>query len=422
MTASFHFPLAMVVDDEAFMRKLLSIQLRALGCKSVLCFESGEDALAHLDQIDEVALILCDLQMPGMDGIEVLRQLGIKGYRGALVLVSGEDNLTLTMAHKLAAAHGLKVMGAIRKPVQPEVLKRLLSDANAMMPLDASPTEVLPFSIDDLADGIRGGQLVNHYQPKVSTRTGRVVGMEALVRWQHPRHGLIYPDAFISLAEEHGLIDELTQAVLVGSGGALADLKQWLARGLDIHVAVNVSMNSVLDLNFPDVVAQMAAEVGVPLSHVVLEITENRLNTDMRSVIDVLTRLRLKRLKLSIDDFGTGYSSLAQLHELPFDELKIDRKFVHQAHRDSALDSKLEASVNMASDLGMETTGEGVETVEDWLHLQQRGCEIAQGDWIAKPMESDTVMAWVATWNGSLHSLPGLIDQAFDPVVAQTSG
>ncbi len=410
MNAASIYTLAMVIDDEAFMRKLVATQLRTLGCKSVLCHESGEDALASLaEQLDEVGLILCDLQMPGLDGIEVLRRLGLMNYRGALVLVSGEDSLTLAMAQKLASAHGLNVLGALRKPVQPDMLKKLLS-APTPTASECTPSRTPPqFRAAELADAIESGQLVNHYQPKVSTRSGRMVGLETLVRWQHPELGLVFPDSFIPLAEECGLIDALTHAVLAGSNGALCHLKRWTDSGLDLHVAVNVSMHSLHDLNFPNVISQLALDAGVNLSRVVLEVTESRLNTDMCSAIDVLTRLRLKRLRLSIDDFGTGYSSLAQLHELPFDELKIDRRFVHKAHLDHALDSILEASINIGSDLGMETTGEGVETVEDWLHLQQKGCDIAQGYWIARPMEAGRVAAWIANWNSELHRLPGLV-------------
>lgn len=407
MNAHPNYPVAMVIDDEAFMRKLVATQLRSLGCKSVICHESGADALTTLaQQVGDIRLILCDLQMPGMDGIEVLRRLALMNYAGALILISGEDNLTLAMAQKLANAHGLNVLGALRKPVQPDQLKEILSKLQPTTTAHGQTDNSRQFSSAELTAGIQAGQLVNHYQPKVSTVSGRVVGLEALVRWQHPELGLIYPDAFISLAEESGLIDTLTHAVLAGHRGALAHLKSWLDNGLDLHLAVNVSMRSLHDLNFPNVIAQLAQEAGVGMHNLILEVTESMLNMDMRSVMDVLTRLRLKRLKLSIDDFGTGYSSLAQLNELPFDELKIDRRFVHQAHLDHALSSILEGSINIGKDLGMEITGEGVETVEDWRHLQGMGCDIAQGYWIAKPMEAASVLSWIADWNGRLQNLP----------------
>lgn len=399
MKTSEIYPTALVIDDEAFMRKVLATQLRSLGCKGVICHESGESALNTLQQSkDDIKLILCDLQMPEMDGIEVLRHLGDMGYSGSLILVSGEDNLTLSMAKKLAQAHGLNLLGGLRKPAQSADLEALLSRLPAPARKAERSSQTKQICAEELANGIRQGQLVNHYQPKVSIHTGKVVGMEALVRWRHPEHGLVYPDAFIALAEENGLIDQLTHAVLAGENGALAHLQQWRQAGFDLHVAVNVSMDSLHDLGFPNVIAQLAQDAGIGLQNLVLEITETRLGTNMRSVIDVLTRLRLKRVRLSIDDFGTGHSSLAHLQDLPFDELKIDRRFVHLAHQDQAADNMLAACMKIARDFGIETTGEGVETEADWLHLQRAGCDIAQGYWIAKPMPQEQVIDWLKNW------------------------
>ncbi len=402
---------ALVIDDEAFMRKLLERQLQATGCTHVACFESGVDALAYIQAAtsEPVDLVLCDLQMPVMDGIEVVRHLGRAGYQGALVLVSGEDTRTLCVAERLAQAHGIRVPGVLNKPVKPEQLKALIE-------LTQAPEQALRVQVDrpqlgaaDLMQALAKGQLVNHYQPKVCLQTGRVVGMEALVRWAHPDHGLIYPDVFITLAEEHGLIDELTRMVLAGPAGALRHLRGWMDHGLELHVAVNVSMDNLHDLRLPDFIASAAHEAGVGLGHLVLEITESRLNNDLVCASDILARLRLKRLRLSIDDFGTGYSSFVQLNDLPFDELKVDRRFVNNACRSHAQDSILEASSNLARNLGMTITGEGVETEDDWRHLQRRGCHLAQGYWIARPMAADMVPVWIAGWEVRRASLPGMV-------------
>jgi EAL domain-containing protein (putative c-di-GMP-specific phosphodiesterase class I)/FixJ family two-component response regulator len=404
-----HIDQAVVIDDEAFMRKLLERQLQSVGCRAVSCFECGTDALDMLVEHGErVSLLLCDLQMPVMDGIEVVRRLGQMSYRGALVLVSGEDTRTLLVAEKLAKAHGLNVLGVLHKPVKPEQLKMLVANAAKARSQPLRSSNNRDVSVQELAEAIRLGQLVNHYQPKVCLRTGRVVGMEALVRWQHPVLGLVYPDAFVAKAEEHGLIDDLTKEVLAGSSGAMRHLRQWTEAGLELHVAVNVSMDNLHDLTLPDFIAQAAQDAGVGLGHLVLEITESRLTSDMIMAADILARLRLKRLRLSIDDFGTGYSSLAQLNDLPFDELKVDRRFVNNACRDHGQDSILEASMNLARNLGMQTIGEGVETEDDWRHLQRRGCHVAQGYWIAKPMPVDAVCGWVAQWEVRRPSLPGV--------------
>jgi EAL domain-containing protein (putative c-di-GMP-specific phosphodiesterase class I)/CheY-like chemotaxis protein len=406
-----HIKNVIVIDDEAFMRKLLERQLQAAGCQSVTCFASGVDALAYLDAgAVQTDLILCDLQMPVMDGIEVVRRLGQVGYRGALALVSGEDTRTLVVAEKLARAHGIRVLGVLNKPVRPEHLRAMIERAHAPAQDQSqrARSDRPALGPSELALALTQGQLVNHYQPKVCLKTGRVVGVEALSRWAHPDHGLIYPDAFIALAEEHDLIDALTREVLTGPAGALAHLRAWMDRGLALHVAVNVSMDNLHDLSLPDFVAQAAHDAGVGLGHLVLEITESRLNNDMVCASDILARLRLKRLRLSIDDFGTGYSSLAQLNDLPFDELKVDRRFVNNACVNHGQDSILQASINLARNMGMAVTGEGVETEDDWRHLQRRGCDLAQGYWIARPMPADMLPGWMAQWEDRRQTLPGV--------------
>lgn len=403
---------AMVIDDEAFMRKIIALQLRSLGCKSVSCHESGKDALSVLaENPDHVHLVVCDLQMPIMDGVEVVSSLGAIGYRGALILVSGEAQRILDAAKRLAHAHGLNVLGVLNKPVQPArmawLLNRLGDGKTGDVSRNLKPKRQI--SAMELSAAIDQGHMVNHYQPKVCLRTGRVMGFEALVRWQHPDHGLIYPDEFVSVAEDSGLIGRLTQAVIAGPGGALHHLGRWLATGLDVHVAVNVSMENLADQRFPDFIVAAGRNAKVSLTKLVLEVTESRINPDARLIGEVLTRLRLKRLSLAIDDFGTGYSSLAQLQELPFDEMKIDRRFVSHAHQDRVNNSILDASIDMARALNMITIGEGVESIEDWRHLQRKGCDMAQGYWIAKPLPFEQIAAWLTTWHERMRSHPELL-------------
>jgi EAL domain-containing protein (putative c-di-GMP-specific phosphodiesterase class I) len=419
MNANGKYLGAMVIDDEDFMRKLIALQLRALGCQTVECHACGNAALNELAQKPEAFhLVVCDLQMPAMDGIEVLRGLAAMHYRGAVMLISGEDQRTLDSAERLAHAHGLDLLGVLQKPVEPArlvwLLDKLVSD-QALKPVDGVRQRP-ELSVEDLSRGLAHGQLLSHYQPKVCLQTGRVVGVESLVRWLHPEHGLIYPDAFIPLAESNGLINRLTQEVIAGPKGALQQLKSWQQVGLDLHVAVNVSMDNLLDLSFPDFVVQAGRNAGVSLTHLVLEVTESRISAETTLIADVLTRLRLKKLRLSIDDFGTGYSSLAQLHDLPFDELKIDKRFVHRAHEDHASNSILDASLNMARDLGLSTTGEGVETMADWHHLQRKGCSLAQGYWIAKPMPPEQVPAWISAWQVRVANHADLLTQDRQPV------
>ncbi|WP_052761325.1 EAL domain-containing protein [Sedimenticola thiotaurini] len=207
--------------------------------------------------------------------------------------------------------------------------------------------------------------------------------------------GLIYPDQFIGEAEESSLIDELTDAVLIQ---ALHHTRDWLDQGIMLHVSVNISMENLKALDFPDRVVGEADAAGVPLKYLVLELTESRLLKNLLMILDILTRLRLRQVSLSIDDFGTGHSSLVQLRDLPFDELKVDRSFVHLACRNTSSRAIYEASVEMAAQLGMTSVAEGVEDLDDWEFLQSSGGDLAQGYFIARPMPVEALPEWLADW------------------------
>jgi len=387
----------LVVDDEPFALRLVTHQLGRMGFTDVVAHERATDALAVLQADAHAAeVILLDLQMPEMDGVEFLRHLGELRFPGSLILLSAEDERIIETARKLAQAHSLGVLGALHKPVTPEQLQRLLG-GHAHPAARVPHAEVKRYSPVRLMQAIAGGELRNVYQPKVELATGRVAGVEALVRWQHPEDGLICPDQFIPLAEEYRLIDDLTRTMLVK---ALAQARAWTESGLDLHIGVNISMDNLGALDFPDFVARTLVTAGVPPQSLVLEVTESRLMTNTLAALDILTRLRLKHIGLSIDDFGTGHSSLAQLRDIPFDELKLDRGFVHGALHDAANRTILEANLGMAHQLGMRTVAEGVEDREDWDLLRRLGCQLAQGYFVARPMAGADLPGWMVEWEG----------------------
>ena len=385
----------LVLDDEPFMLKLLGRMLDNLGFTQVTTCDSGRAALDCIVSPNGAPdLILLDLNMPQMDGVEFVRKAVERHYAGSLVLVSGEDERVLQTAEKLMHAHGITVLGRLHKPITPEGLAALL--AKWSPPSQAGPRAAKKsYGADELRAAISNGQLVNYYQPKVAVATGEVVGVEALVRWRHPVHGMVFPDQFIGVAEAHGLIDDLTRVVLTG---ALAQAKAWQQAGLVLVVAVNVSMDNLSSLDFPDVVAALAAKAGVPPQGITLEVTESRLMQDTRAALEILTRLRMKRFGLSIDDFGTGHSSLAQLRDIPFGELKIDQSFVHGAGTNATVRAIYDASLSLARQLGMEVVAEGVEDRDDWEFLRRTECHLAQGYFVAKPMPADDLPGWMADW------------------------
>lgn len=385
----------LIVDDDASALGLLKNQLMRLDCHNVSVCDRAQDAMALMwPDGAGVDLVFCDLQMPEVDGVEFVRYLGRIGYRGHLVLISAEDPRVLQTVERLALAHDIPVLAAVEKPVPLMSLQQLLNRHAERLTMLERPARAR-YSADELRAALLDDELIIHVQPKVRLSDGELVGVEALVRWRHPRDGLVYPDQFVATAEQHGLIDTLTRRVLTLSLQANA---AWHRAGALIGMAVNVSMENLAALTFPDDVMTLLRDAGVPSTQLTLEVTESRLMPDALKALDILTRLRLKRIRLAIDDFGTGYSSLAQLRDVPFDELKLDRSFVHGAVHRPDLGAIVGNTLAMARELGLGSVAEGVETRADWDHVRSLGCDVAQGYFIARPMAPADLASWRAEW------------------------
>ena len=257
---------------------------------------------------------------------------------------------------------------------------------------------MIPAGDIGLLDGFERA-LINHrlhmvYQPKVSLADGSLKRVEALVRWDDPKLGMVPPSRFVPLAERHGLIDQLTQ------WGLTTTLRQWIdwrSNGVDTCIAFNISALSLEHLDFPDLVERMCRALDVPTDRLVLELTESA-TQPLIKLMDTLTRFRIKGIGLAMDDFGTGYSTLMQLRQLPFTEIKIDRFFVDDAVTSADSRAIVSSVIQLAHSLDLSVTAEGVETEAQLSLVRELGCDVAQGYWIAQPLEPSLLGEWQKEW------------------------
>lgn len=395
----------LIVDDSTVQRQHAAALCRELGIELIYEAGNGSEALELLSRlILRPSLMIVDLEMPGMDGVELIQHLHQRQLDIPLIVASGRENALIQSVETMSGVLGLHVLAGLQKPLKLDQLAKALgrySEAHSVAP-EKELGILAPFGAAELAHAIGSGEILAHYQPKVDIRTGIVRGVEALARWQHPKMGLIPPGRFIPLAEQEGLIHALTLSIMAQ---ALAQAAIWNTRGLKLSVAVNLSPRL---LDSPGLVQESSALLdrhSLQAEQIVLEITESSVVAYHGAALGVLARLRIKGFGLSIDDYGTGFSSMQQLARIPFTELKIDRSFVHGAHQRKNLRVILQSALDMAHRLELATVAEGIETLEDWHLLQELGCTIGQGYLIAKPMPAAALPQWLKSHHGRLHEL-----------------
>jgi EAL domain-containing protein (putative c-di-GMP-specific phosphodiesterase class I) len=395
---------ALVVDDSVVQRNHAVALCRALGITTVQTASNGREAIALLcDLTPSPDLLILDLEMPTMDGAQLLQQLQQHGIDVPIVLASSRELSLLDLVREMGSVLGLNIVGTLQKPLSLHGLQKVLRKSpGKARPAPRAAVLHPDLSAAELTAALGRGEMRVHYQPKVNLRTAIVCGVEALARWQHPRWGLVSPSEFIPLAEQHDLIHALTIQVI---NEALLQCAEWMAHGVQLSIALNLSPRLLQRPDLPDEILSLQHAHEVPPGQIVFEITESSLVGGESVVLGVLARLRLKGFGLAIDDYGTGFSSLHQLTRLPFTEMKIDRSFVHEASERPNLRVILRSALEMAERLGINTVAEGVETLEDWRLLQQLGCGVAQGYLIAKPMPGDVLVDWLKDYRRRRHDL-----------------
>jgi EAL domain-containing protein (putative c-di-GMP-specific phosphodiesterase class I)/FixJ family two-component response regulator len=380
-----------VVEDQGFQRWLAANLLRELGAEFVLPAEDGNAALEFLTAPDPpIDVVICDLNMPGMDGMELIRHMGQMRHGASLIVVSGVDKSILGMVETMSREYGVRFLGALEKPLTAKKLKPLIERHGADA-VAASAPRAAPISAPELAEALQLGQFETFFQPKVNMRSGEIKGAEALARWRHPDLGLLQPGIFMAAIEAGAMIDTFTDFIARNAARAC---REWRDAGLDMSVSVNLSLASLYDVGLAERLTAIVRQEKLDPRHVILEVTETMATRDTARKLENLSRLRMNGFGLSIDDFGTGYSSMERLSRVPFTELKVDQAFVKTAASRPSSRAIVEASVQIAHRLGIPAVAEGVETYADWELMLSMGCEIAQGYYVARAMSASDFVEW----------------------------
>ena len=383
----------LLVDDDELQLTLLGMQLANLGYTDVVLAHGGDEALAQFEfHGAQIGVIISDLAMPGMDGLVLMRHLAQRGFAASFILLSGATDEILSSAAGLAQAHHLDLLGVLTKPCAPERLREMLA-ARTPRGSNLSARRIgESLSLVRLAQALQAGEFVPWYQPKVDLHTGKTVSVEALARWPVESGGMIGPAQFVPAIEAAGLSDPLFFAM---ARAVLADLALWRTQGILIKSAINMSMDTALNLTVPEQLLGLVHDSGLQPADLIIEVTESKLMVERSLAMETLTRLSLMGFVLSIDDFGTGYSSLVQLVDLPFKELKIDGSFVQRANAERKAEAILRISITIGLTLGMSVVAEGVETAEQMEFLRSCGGTVVQGYHLARPMPFTACTEWL---------------------------
>jgi EAL domain-containing protein (putative c-di-GMP-specific phosphodiesterase class I)/ActR/RegA family two-component response regulator len=380
-------PLLLVVDDDPDIAEVICSLGERAGFTTMT--SAAPERLGEL--ITHRPDVIClDLQMPGRDGVSALRYLADAKSPARVLLITGMDERTIAAAEQYGMRRGLHVIGTIQKPFDPDALLERFSLAHAAL---------RPLTRSDLQGAIEKDELLLFYQPTVkrfADGSWDIVGVEALLRWDHPVRGLLAPESFLAFGEEHGFGRAMTDFVIQRG---IEQLKGWRAARLDIGLRINISAALIADIDFPDRLEAILLEQALDPDVLTLEVTETGMLEQTPETYDILTRLRIKNVNLAIDDFGIGYSSLTQLFRMPFNEMKIDKSLVSKVAESREAFIMVDALVGLAHKLNLTVCAEGVEDKKTLELLDQIGCDAAQGFYISMPLRAAEVPNVAANWS-----------------------
>ncbi|MEM7207951.1 MAG: EAL domain-containing response regulator [Pseudomonadota bacterium] len=372
-----------MLDDEAGFCAYLCEVATGLGFDAI----SNDSPQSFIEQYTPgKQVVFVDLYMPGVDGVELLRFMASNSPPEAIVLMSGGDYHVLRAARQLALELELNVIDVIQKPIKKNELELVLKKIPGVLGLaDKSGFRRVKPSVNQLQRAIQQKELDLEFQPQYSCATGEMIGVEALARWHSTELGSVSPSIFVPIAESAGLIGDLDRLILDLAIQKFATLKKLKS---DLRLSVNMSARTLDDLALPELITTELMRFELEPETLSIEVTETGVMLNLSRSLDILTRLRMKGIRLSIDDFGTGYSSMIQLVQIPFCELKIDKRFVENIEEDKDCHAVVKASISLAKELNLSTVAEGVSNGAILNIVSALGCDFSQGYHHAKPVST----------------------------------
>ena len=393
--AELHFLVAVGDQDQrdallGMLARLGALKVTAVadGHAALRCFEPAAAAPVHMGVID--------LELPGMDGLELIRHLSERACRASLIVIGAQSGEVLFTVETMAEAYGVEMLGTLAKPVGEHRLAALL--AHYQPPPEAPPPQVPPalFDFAQVGQGLQKRQFEPYFQPKIELETGQVKGLEMFARWLHPRYGVLEPGSFIGALEANNRVDFLDWSMIDKSVAACRLLHE---QGIPISISINVAQCTLEQAAFLEHMSACLERHGVLADYITFELHESAVLSSEPHFLERLLRLRMQGFGLAIDDYGTLRSNLQLLARIPFTELKIDRGFVDGASKKRAIGVVLASCLGLARSLERHSVAVGVETRADWDFLQGLGCTYAQGYYIAKPMPVADFPRWLADWS-----------------------
>ncbi|HEU4850724.1 MAG TPA: EAL domain-containing response regulator [Telluria sp.] len=385
----------LVAEGDPVQRRSLADMLGGLGASRITEVQDGMAALRCFEDsfTPPLDLAIIDLDLPGMDGVDLLRILGGNQTRVPVIVTGGQGRDIMFSIETLAAAFGLELLGTIAWPLTEQKLQALLENYAAPAPpvRTAGPS----FTFAEVGEGLQKGQFEPFYQPKIELATGQVKGLETFARWRHPKYGVVGPGSFIDALEQNNRVDFLDWTMIELSVKGCRTLQD---KGLPMPVSINLAPQTLAHPDFMEQIKACVERHHVLPDYITFEMPESSVLTNDAGFLERMVRLRMLGYGLAIDDYGTGRSNLQLLARIPFSELKIDRSFVDGASKKRPLSTVLSTCLGLARSLDRQSVAVGVETKADWDFLQGLGCTYAQGYHIAAPMDNNAFPGWLADW------------------------